>query len=201
MKRQKGNASVDGWAVPHGVDAPRTARDALRDYEQRELRSESVRPVAWAIAFALSFAALLSMAAPVSAAEKLAADRASAAALANDIVLIDIRTPAEWADTGVPDAAEALDMRDPDFLTKLQAITAAAPSRPVALICATGGRSAFVVSELEKRGYSGLLDVSEGMFGSNAGPGWLARDLPVRSPEQAVATGPDASSDDGCDAC
>jgi len=32
---------------------------------------------------------------------------------------------------------------------------------------------------LEKAGFTRIVDIPEGMLGSSAGPGWLARDLPV----------------------
>jgi rhodanese-related sulfurtransferase len=55
----------------------------------------------------------------------------------------------------------------------------------IALICATGGRSAYVVEILGKNGITGVADVSEGMFGNGRAAGWIARGLPVVSVEQA----------------
>jgi rhodanese-related sulfurtransferase len=112
----------------------------------------------------------------------LAADRAAEAMAAGEITLIDIRTPEEWRQSGVAQGARMLAMQDPEFWPKFQAIRAEAPERPVALICATGGRSAHVGQALARHGVTGLYHVSEGMMGSPAGPGWLRRGLPVEKP-------------------
>ena len=53
------------------------------------------------------------------------------------------------------------------------------------LICATGGRSAYVAEVLEKNGLTGVADVSEGMLGNSGGAGWIARGLPVVSLKDA----------------
>jgi hypothetical protein len=37
-------------------------------------------------------------------------------------------------------------------------------------------------ARLAEAGFTGIVDVPEGMLGSSAGPGWLARDLPVVRP-------------------
>jgi rhodanese-related sulfurtransferase len=100
-------------------------------------------------------------------------------AVAGDILLIDIRRPDEWARTGTGAGAQPLDMRRKDFVDALLQITGGETSRPVALICARGVRSARMSNLLEKAGFSNIIDVPEGMMGSRAGPGWLKRGLPV----------------------
>jgi rhodanese-related sulfurtransferase len=107
---------------------------------------------------------------------------ALAAAARGDITLIDIRRPDEWARTGVADGATPLDMRRPDFETELLALIQGERDAPVAFICARGNRSAALIAQLAAAGFSGLIDIPEGMQGSRAGPGWLARDLPVQRP-------------------
>ena len=73
-------------------------------------------------------------------------------------------------------------MLDRTFLQKLDAAVAGDKTRPVALICAGGVRSALVARALANYGFSRVYDVSEGMEGSRAGPGWLARKLPLKQP-------------------
>jgi rhodanese-related sulfurtransferase len=103
-----------------------------------------------------------------------------------EMVLIDIRTPEEWDETGVAQGAVALNMQSRDFGAKLSAIFAAQPSATFGLICATGGRTSYVVGILEQNGITGVIDVSEGMLGNSTGEGWIARGLPVVTPEIAV---------------
>ena len=99
-------------------------------------------------------------------------------AFTGDITLIDIRRPDEWARTGIPEGAIAIDMRDPDFVTKLLA-QVSGPDAVIALICARGVRSRHLAGRLKEVGFTHILDVPEGMLGSGAGPGWLVAGLPV----------------------
>ncbi len=113
------------------------------------------------------------------AGEILAADRAYEMLSAGKVTLVDIRRPKEWAQTGVAEGAERLDMRRRDFVAALDTLVDGDRSAPVALICATGGRSRWLSNALSEAGYTQIYDVSEGMMGSRVGPGWLRRGLPV----------------------
>jgi rhodanese-related sulfurtransferase len=97
----------------------------------------------------------------------------------DEITLIDIRTPREWEKTGVGESANPIDMRREDFVAALDALVGNDRSKPVALICARGVRSARLSNALTQAGYTNIIDVPEGMLGSDAGPGWLKRGLPV----------------------
>ncbi|MEM8877051.1 MAG: rhodanese-like domain-containing protein [Pseudomonadota bacterium] len=110
----------------------------------------------------------------------LSAEAAHQAALAGDLILIDIRSPDEWRQTGVPSSSHPISMHVPGFLDKLGRLNEGDLSKPVALICARGNRSAFLKKELEKRGFSRVIDVSEGMVGGANGAGWIASGLPTR---------------------
>ena len=118
------------------------------------------------------------------AAELMGAAEARSAALAGEIVLVDIRTPEEWAKTGVADVAHPLNMRGQGFVARLKKLMDANAGKTLAVICATGGRSTFLTEALRQRGLS-IVNVREGMLGSNDGPGWLKRSLPVRAPDAA----------------
>lgn len=107
-------------------------------------------------------------------------------AVAGEIFLVDIRQPGEWQATGVGEGAIPLDMRRADFAARLSEITSDAPDRPIALICARGVRSSQLTARLKADGMDDLLDVPEGMLGSRAGPGWIARGLPVVAPDRVV---------------
>lgn len=109
----------------------------------------------------------------------LSPQQAQIAAERGDILLVDIRRPDEWAATGIAKGAVPLDMRREDFTAALAAYNEADTSRPVALICARGVRSRNLTEALTAAGFTNIIDVPEGMLGSGAGPGWLARGLPV----------------------
>ena len=110
---------------------------------------------------------------------RLSVAEAFEGAASGAVLLVDIRTPGEWRRSGVPQGAVPLDMRRPDFTTELLALTGGATDAPVALICAGGVRSARLSRRLSDAGFSNIIDVPEGMFGSAAGPGWLNSKLPV----------------------
>ena len=113
--------------------------------------------------------------------EQIDAVEAHKRAKAGEITLIDIRRPDEWAETGSGEGAVRLDMRRRDFVAELERITAGDRSKPVAIICARGVRSARVTNFLTEAGYTQIIDVPEGMLGSRAGPGWIKRNLPLNS--------------------
>lgn len=104
-----------------------------------------------------------------------------------EMILLDIRRPREWAQTGVAQGAWPVSMHDRDFPDHLRAILAQHDPSDIALICATGGRTAYITDILEQNGIAGVADVSEGMFGNGTNAGWIARGLPVTSADQAIA--------------
>ena len=128
------------------------------------------------IAFALA-------AAPLAQAEELSAPDAYSRASAGEITLIDVRSPSEWRQTGLPAHGEAVTIHDPEglpaFVRKIAGLLGNDPSRPVALICASGVRSSYAEKLLEHAGFTAVYNVTEGMLGGRAGPGWLKRALPT----------------------
>jgi len=116
---------------------------------------------------------------PPEAARQLSPPDLLAQLRAGKVILIDIRRPDEWAATGLAEGALPIDMRRRDFVDQVQDAMQAAPGRPVALICARGVRSRRMTARMEKAGLTTVIDVPEGMLGSSAGPGWVARGLPV----------------------
>lgn len=113
-------------------------------------------------------------------ARQMSAREAHAMASAREVVLLDIRTPGEWRRTGVGEHAVALSMHEPGFIERLDRLVAGDRSRPIALICASGGRSRRMQAVLAAAGFRRVIDVAEGMEGGAAGDGWVASGLPVR---------------------
>jgi rhodanese-related sulfurtransferase len=104
--------------------------------------------------------------------------------------LIDIRRPDEWRETGVAQGAWPIDMTDAAFWERLFAAHDLADGQPVALICAIGGRSGYIMGQLRQRQFTGFVDVAGGMMGSRGHPGWIASGLPVVTSEVALAALP-----------
>ena len=101
---------------------------------------------------------------------------AQEAATAGTLILIDIRSSSEWADTGVPRGAIRLDAESPGFEVRLAGLRLDNPGKRIALIDRTGGLASSVRQKLAGRGWRDLVAVRGGMLGQG---GWLAEKLPV----------------------
>jgi len=110
----------------------------------------------------------------------MTAPEAQTAALAREVVFIDIRTPQEWKETGIATTAYPVSMHQAGFLEKLNKLIDGDKTKKIAIICATGARSAFIQKELTKRGYTNAISVAEGMLGGPYGKGWIPRGMPVK---------------------
>lgn len=147
-----------------------------------------IRRLLWALGLvaAIAVAFLIATAAAFAETPVLSAPEAAAKMTSGDMVILDIRSPEEWDESGIADGAWPVSMHDDDFPKRLRAIFAQhAPDR-IGLICATGGRSAYITEILAKNGITGVVDVSEGMFGNERGSGWIARGLPIVSLDEAL---------------
>lgn len=92
------------------------------------------------------------------------------------LLLVDIRTSGEWADTGLPQGAVPLDVDGTAFEVRLAGLRLDHPGKPIALIDRTGAQAAAVTRKLAGRGWRDLLAVRGGVLGPG---GWLAEKLPV----------------------
>ena len=113
---------------------------------------------------------------PASAQTALPARDALAGAQAGGLLLIDIRTPSEWTDTGVALGAVRLDAASSGFEVRLAGLRLDHPGKRIALIDRTGGLAAGVQHKLAQRGWRDLVIVRGGMLGPQ---GWLAEKLPI----------------------
>ncbi|MCH7711738.1 MAG: rhodanese-like domain-containing protein, partial [Proteobacteria bacterium] len=115
----------------------------------------------------------------------IAADAAARRAAAGEILVIDVRSPQEWRQTGVAKGARRVTIHDPGglpgFVEAMKAALGGDLGKPIAVICATGNRSTFAQRLLAKAGFTRVLNIKEGMIGGPYGPGWLRRGLPVES--------------------
>lgn len=126
--------------------------------------------------------AALFIALPAFASQLMSPTEVHDLSLAGKVALVDIRTPQEWAETGVADVATPVDMTASDFVPKLKQVIADNPGKRLAFICRTGNRSSHIVAALEQAGLKDLIDVAGGMAGKGANPGWIGSGLPVKKP-------------------
>jgi len=92
-------------------------------------------------------------------------------------LLVDVRTPQEWRETGVPVTAHTVSLEDPDFLSTIERLTKGDKDRKIALICRSGNRSAKARDQLLAAGYTNVTSIAGGVTGTE---GWIDADLPVR---------------------
>lgn len=92
-------------------------------------------------------------------------------------ILIDVRRPDEWAQTGVPVTAHTISVADDDFISQVNRVTGGDKSQRIALICRTGNRSAEARDQLLAAGYQNVTSVAGGVMGPD---GWVDADLPLR---------------------
>ena len=156
-------------------------RDPFHGPETRTGLHRAVRRFLVALVAGWTFVA----SAALAGGEVIDAPRAHDLATAGELVIVDVRTIEEWTRTGVPEGAREVALlpewgvANPTFVDDVLAAVGNDKSTPVALICARGNRSAYAQGLLERSGFSTVYSISEGMIGSEHGPGWLNRGLPV----------------------
>lgn len=79
-------------------------------------------------------------------------------ALTESAVLVDVRTPAEYADGHLKGAVN-IDFLAPDFSTEASRLD---PSRTIYVYCKKGGRSARARALLDSLGYEKVIDLTGG---------------------------------------
>ena len=113
----------------------------------------------------------------------LSAPEAHAKVRAGELTLIDIRRPDEWRQTGVAEGALRINMVHPQgvpgFVRQVGAELEGKRDTPIGIICRTGNRTTHMQKALQEAGFTQVYNIREGMVGSGAGPGWIARGLPV----------------------
>nr|CAA6806217.1 MAG: Unknown protein [uncultured Thiotrichaceae bacterium] len=122
----------------------------------------------------------------MAAAQIMTAPEAQEAVKEGKMILLDIRTPEEWREDGVAEGAYPVDLSAKNFGELLNKVLEQRDDKLLGMICATGGRTGYVMSVLAQNKLTGIVDVSEGMHGRFfGGPGWLKRGLPVITADEA----------------
>jgi rhodanese-related sulfurtransferase len=134
----------------------------------------------------VTLAAVLALPKPVPAespALELSAPEAQRRADAGELILIDVRTPEEWQQTGVPAGAKLVSLRHPagaqGFVDGVLEQVGGDRQAAIGVICRTGNRSGQAQGLLAAQGFAKVYNIREGMAGSAAGPGWIKRGLPL----------------------
>ena len=77
------------------------------------------------------------------------------------MLVLDVRTPEELAETGYIKGAEHIDYKRSDFKQALA--TKLDKTQPVAVYCRSGGRSGETAAMLQEMGFSSIYDLDGGI--------------------------------------
>jgi rhodanese-related sulfurtransferase len=125
--------------------------------------------------FLLFLFATVSLSAASNEVSKISAEEAAKRVASGKAVLVDVREPAEWAETGVAAPAALLPMSDFNGGQKLwKNFLAENAGKELILYCRSGSRSGRVAAKLAEQGVS--------VFNAGAFKDWTAAGLPVRQP-------------------
>ncbi len=130
----------------------------------------------------LAVCVLALLAASTAAGEdSMTAKRAHAETTAASRILIDVRSPQEWRASGLPRGARTVTIHQPGtaFLDAILAAVGGDKDRPIALICASGARSARAQGFLTAQGFTDVANVAGGLFGAPDAAGWVNSGLPL----------------------
>lgn len=117
--------------------------------------------------------------------DRVTPEEAFALASRGGALIVDVRTPAEWRESGVPMGAALADFRGaPSPAAFAEAVLQAVGgdrNRPIITICRTSNRSQAARAVLLQQGFGSVAFVTEGVVETPAGPGWSKRGLPVEA--------------------
>ena len=113
---------------------------------------------------------------------EISAAEARRAMIEDGVILIDVRTPGEWAQTGLAAGAARVTLEDPAFVEKVIDITGGNTQARVAFICRSGNRSKTARDRLRRAGYPHVTSVAGGML---ARAGWNSEGFPTVSLAEA----------------
>lgn len=82
--------------------------------------------------------------------------------LAGRTILIDVRKPDEWNETGRPQGCFGITLQDANFLEQVQKLTEGDETRSIAFTCKTGGRSSEAADRAKAAGHINIANVKGG---------------------------------------
>ena len=152
---------------------------------------KTISPASITLALLAGLLALAGALGPASLKAQTSADYTLTASQARELVssgqavLVDIRQPEEWRETGMAEDAVGISMLHaeggPGFLRDLNLAVDNQTDATIILICRTGNRTGQVLRALREWGFSEVYHVPEGMIGSRFGPGWIPSGLPTEA--------------------
>ncbi len=90
-----------------------------------------------------------------------------------EIVIIDVRQPDEWQQTGLPAGAQGVALSGPNFIEQIEEIAAQNKGCKLAISCQSGMRTKAAVKSLDAHGMKNLHQIKGGLMA------WNRENLPI----------------------
>ena len=90
-----------------------------------------------------------------------------------ELTLIDVRQPEEWASDGSPKGANQVALQGQDFVDQIMDLVTNQKETPIAVCCRSGMRGEKAGRLLQASGFTNVINVEGGMMR------WVAEKLPV----------------------
>lgn len=91
-------------------------------------------------------------------------------------LIIDVRTPAECGQTGIPKGGKMLPLQDANFEDRLLGFVKQKTDKPVIFICRSGARAKTAAGKAARAGLENIYVVRGGVPGPG---GWVSSGLPT----------------------
>ncbi len=108
-----------------------------------------------------------------NAVSRIGVEEAHELVTAGRLMLIDVRHPQEWNETGRPAGSYGVTLQDREFELKVLEILGDDKSKPVALSCRTGARSSRGADRLVAAGHMNVSNIEGGFLA------WKKAGLPI----------------------
>lgn len=110
---------------------------------------------------------------PKTVIKTISVQEANAMASDGRVILVDVREPDEWQQTGRPANSTGISLSDSDFIGRFLDIAGGERDQAVAVSCRTGGRSSEAAKRLRSAGFTNLFNVEGGILA------WEKANLPT----------------------
>lgn len=103
----------------------------------------------------------------------LSAENTYALMQKNSLILVDVRKPDEWHETGIPKNSKGVTLSDDGFADTILELTNNNKTKCIALTCHAGNRSKEAAFKLHNAGFNDLISVDGGIVS------WIEAELPT----------------------
>jgi rhodanese-related sulfurtransferase len=91
-----------------------------------------------------------------------------------NLILIDVREPNEWADTGCPESAYRIALQNHNFIEEVLNLVNNDKNASIAVSCKSGMRGDEAVNRLKAAKFTNVVNVEGGILK------WISEQLPVK---------------------